>query len=74
LEFGIWNFPDKPGPFWLRLVRAVGQAKKMQKKVFFPCYFTCNMVKNNMAIKRFFPGAMPFLIWFGMVKADLMEV
>jgi hypothetical protein len=21
LEFGIWNFPDKPGPFWLRLVR-----------------------------------------------------
>jgi hypothetical protein len=52
----------------------VGQAKKMQKKVFTPCNFSCNMVKNNMAIKRFFPGVIPFLIWSGMVKADLMEV
>ena len=32
------------------------------------------MVKNSMAIKRFLQGAIPFIIWFGIMKADLMEV
>jgi hypothetical protein len=31
LGFGIWNFPDKPGPFWLKLDRDVRDVDSQEK-------------------------------------------